>query len=81
MFWLGMDIAAISGGWVGWFWALAGIMQYLCFFRVSASLMDKRSLKNRPGFAKVMETVPGLVPLPLFLDAAIDAVLVGSHQN
>lgn len=76
LFWLGMDLAAIAGGWTSFVGSLGGILIYACFFRVSASLMDKRSLVNRPGYGTVMQEVSALVPCPMFIDSAIDRILI-----
>eukprot|EP00928_Gymnodinium_smaydae_P000581 TRINITY_DN1021_c0_g1_i1.p1 TRINITY_DN1021_c0_g1~~TRINITY_DN1021_c0_g1_i1.p1 ORF type:complete len:335 (+),score=52.10 TRINITY_DN1021_c0_g1_i1:36-1040(+) len=79
LFWLGMDLAALAGGSAsrdGVAWALGGILNYACFFRVSASLMDKRSLKNRPGYETIMKEVNALFPCPLVVDRLVDRLLV-----
>lgn len=76
MFWLGMDLAAIADGWTSFVGSLSGILIYICFFRVSASLMDKRSLRNRPGYATVMKEVSALVPCPMLIDRIIDWCLI-----
>jgi len=76
-----MNLAALAGGMRGWPWTLGGILSYAAFFRVSASLMDKRSLMNRPGYAKVMEEVSALFPCPLALDRALDRVLIGAPKT
>jgi len=77
LFWMGMDVAALASGGPGWAWAVAGILSYAAFFRVSSSLMDKRSLAHRPGYALVMEEVNALFPCPRSIDSAIDKVLIG----
>lgn len=81
LFWLGMDLASVSGGWVGFAWAFGGIINYTLFFRVSSSLMDKRSLTNRPGYRQVMDETSALVPCPLAVDRIIDRLLVGTPEE
>jgi steroid 5-alpha reductase family enzyme len=81
LFWTGMNVAAMAGGWVGWNRACAGIINYACFFRVSSSLMDKRSLTNRPGYASVMGKVSALIPCPLIIDKFVDRLLIGKLAN
>mmetsp|Transcript_51534 Transcript_51534/g.103560 ORF Transcript_51534/g.103560 Transcript_51534/m.103560 type:complete len:337 (-) Transcript_51534:80-1090(-) len=81
LFWLGMDLAALAGGMHSWPWTCVGILSYAGFFRVSSSLMDKRSLANRPGYAQVMEEVNALFPCPLALDRAVDCMLIGSPKR
>lgn len=80
MFWLGMDLAAVAADWEGRAWPFGGSLVFLCFFRVSAAFMDRRSLENRPGYAGVMEEVSALVPCPLVLDRFLDRLLVGVHE-
>ena len=46
------------------------------FFCPLASLMDARSLKNRSGYASVMNTVSALVPCPLAVDRFLDGLLI-----
>jgi len=76
LFWLGMNLSAVAGGWTSWMSAFGGIVNYACFFRISASLMDKRSLQNRPGYVKVMNETSALLPCPLILDRVLDGLLI-----
>mmetsp|Transcript_84494 Transcript_84494/g.149549 ORF Transcript_84494/g.149549 Transcript_84494/m.149549 type:complete len:329 (-) Transcript_84494:223-1209(-) len=76
LFWLGMDLAAVAGGWTSWISAFGGIANYACFFRVSASLMDARSLRNRPGYVEVMKETSALLPCPLIVDQVLDRLLI-----
>ena len=74
-FWFGMALAASAAGGVHRM-DVAGMVNYAAFFRVSASLMDKRSLRNRSGFRQVMKETNALMPLPMVLDHAIDRLLI-----
>eukprot|EP00445_Apocalathium_hangoei_P036817 CAMPEP_0203950244 /NCGR_PEP_ID=MMETSP0359-20131031/84428_1 /ASSEMBLY_ACC=CAM_ASM_000338 /TAXON_ID=268821 /ORGANISM="Scrippsiella Hangoei, Strain SHTV-5" /LENGTH=331 /DNA_ID=CAMNT_0050882401 /DNA_START=48 /DNA_END=1043 /DNA_ORIENTATION=+ len=82
-FWLGIAICALAGdteGAVPMRWAWGGSVVMFMFFRVSASLMDARSLKHRKGFAKVMQEVPALLPVPMALDRLLDKILVPGYR-
>eukprot|EP00929_Paragymnodinium_shiwhaense_P067895 TRINITY_DN34128_c0_g1_i1.p1 TRINITY_DN34128_c0_g1~~TRINITY_DN34128_c0_g1_i1.p1 ORF type:complete len:358 (+),score=26.59 TRINITY_DN34128_c0_g1_i1:79-1074(+) len=80
LFWLGMDVASLAAG-SHPVWTIAGIANYAWFFRVSASLMDARSLRNRPGYAEVMKRISALCPCPLAVDHAIDDLLVAASKD
>lgn len=80
LFWLGMAIACFAGG-SDVVWTGAGIANYACFFRVSASLMDARSLANRPGYGEVMKRISALCPCPSFLDSFLDQLLISPPRT
>lgn len=82
-FWLGIALAARAGDArravpLGWTWG--GSLTMFLFFRVSASLMDKRSLKHRKGFAALMREVPALLPLTLPADRWLDRLLIPGFE-
>ena len=66
LFWLSMIPFAISAGLLDERPALVlgGPVAMALFFRLSARLMDVRSLERRPGYAEVMEEVSAMVPWP-----------------
>jgi len=76
MFWLGMQCMA-PATYFSWFLYFL----FVCFFRVSASLMDARSLKNRPGYIFVMQSTPALFPLPFGLGAMLDRLLIKDYKT
>lgn len=80
IFWLGMNVAALAGDGLRWM-NVAGIVNYACFFRVSSSLMDKRSLSHRAGFRQVMTETNALFPIPLAVDHAIDWLLISETRK
>jgi len=78
LFWAGMNFASVAADPSEWLCSLGGVLQYACFFRISASLMDRRSLAHRPGFEQVMLEVSALFPAPLVLDRVLDRWLIPS---
>jgi len=82
-FWLGVALAAHAGdssGAVPFGWTWGGSLVMFLFFRLSASLMDRRSLKHRRGFAKLMREVPALLPMPLAVDGCLDRLLISGVE-
>jgi len=83
-FWLGLALAAHADdpqGFVSFGWAWGGSIALFVFFRISASLMDARSLKHRKNYSIVMKEVPAVVPIPATIDRWFDLLLVRSQQD
>lgn len=64
LFWWGLWLFGLSAA-PRWWWTLAGpVLMVLLFVTVSVPMMDRRSLRRRPGYAEHMRRVPGLIPMP-----------------
>jgi steroid 5-alpha reductase family enzyme len=64
-FWFGLFLFGLAAYPQGWYWLWLGdaLMTLMCLF-IRIPLMEQRSLERRPDYARLIESVSMLVPLP-----------------